>query len=178
MPENPINPNDPFAGYSRLSVVLHWLSAAVIVVLYLYQSPKTASFHLGLGLITFPLLYWRVRMRFARGYPRISELSRPFNVGARLLMFAMLACITLLLVTGPLIPALNGETYRVFNWFSFSVPFPDFADTAAVVRSIHAIAGHSLILLAAIHMLDALTHHFFDRDTVLIRMLKPLKNGR
>lgn len=178
MADNPINPNDRFAGYSRRSIVLHWLSAAVIVLMYLYQSPKSAPFHVGLGLVSAPLLYWRVRMRFARGFPRIAEMSLPFNLGARLLMFAMLVCIALLLVTGLAMPALNGDAYRIFGWFSFSLPLPAHAQTAAIVANIHAIAGHGCILLMAFHMLDALTHHFFDKDTILVRMLKPIRNGK
>ncbi len=51
MAERRINPHDRFAGYSRQSIVLHWLSAAIIVVLYMNQSPNSAPFHIGLGLI-------------------------------------------------------------------------------------------------------------------------------
>jgi len=178
MAERRINPHDRFAGYSRQSIVLHWLSAAVIVILYLNQSPNSAPFHVGLGLIAAPLLYWRVRTRFAHGYPRITELSLPFNLGARLVMFALLACIFTLMITGPLIPLLNGEAYRIFNWFSFTIPFPHSPETAAIVESAHAIAGHLLMILFALHMLDALTHHFFDKDTILVRILKPIKNGK
>ncbi|MAS04740.1 MAG: hypothetical protein CL534_08610 [Ahrensia sp.] len=178
MAERRINPHDRFAGYSRRSIVLHWLSAVVIVVLYMNQSPNSASFHIGLGLIAAPLLYWRVRTRFAHGYPRITELSLPFNLGARLVMFALLACIFTLMVTGPLIPLLNGEPYRIFGWLSFTIPFPHFEEAAAIAETAHAIAGHSLMILFALHMLDALTHHFFDKDTILVRMLKPIRNGK
>ena len=135
-------------------------------------------FSSGLGLIAAPLLYWRVRTRFAHGYPRITELSLPFNLGARLVMFALLACIFTLMVTGPLIPLLNGEPYRIFGWFSFTIPFPHFDEAAAIAETAHAIAGHSLMILFALHMLDALTHHFFDKDTILVRMLKPIRNGK
>ena len=178
MAERRINPNDRFAGYSRQSIVLHWLSAVVIVILYMNQSPNSAPFHIGLGLIAAPLLYWRVRTRFSHGYPRITELSLPFNLGARLVMFALLACMFTLMVTGPLIPLLNGEPYRIFGWFSFTIPFPRIEEAVTIAQSAHAIAGHTLMILFALHMLDALTHHFFDKDTILVRMLKPIRNGK
>ena len=178
MAERRINPHDRFAGYSRQSIVLHWLSAVVIVILYLNQSPNSAPFHIGLGLIAAPFLYWRVRTRFAHGFPRITELSLPFNLGARLVMFSLLACIFILIVTGPLIPLLNGEPYRIFGWLSFTIPFPHMEEAAAIAETAHAIAGHLLMILFALHMLDALTHHFFDKDTILVRMLKPIRNGK
>lgn len=178
MARKAINPNDRFGGYSTLSVVLHWLSVVAIVLLYFYQSEKAAAIHVGLGFIAAPFLFWRVSLRFSRGFPRITELSLPFNVAARLMMFALLACIFVLLVTGLTIPLLKGEPYQIFDWASFTIPFVRMPDTAALFESLHSIAGHACIILFALHMLDALTHHFFDRDMILVRILRPVRNGK
>jgi len=43
---------------------------------------------------------------------------------------------------------------------------------ADLVAKTHAIAAQLLIFLVALHSLAALKHHFINKDTTLIRMLK------
>lgn len=173
----PHNPRDPFGGYAPTTIILHWTAAVFVIALYVVHG-RNASTHIGLGLIAAPFLLWRVTRRFKRGFARISDLSAAFNVTSRVTMFALLVCVLALAVTGLLLPMLRGDAYLVFDWTSFTMPFPIMPEAAMIAETIHSIAGHSCMLLAGFHIIDGLTHHFFDKDNVLVRILRPAKNGK
>jgi cytochrome b561 len=64
-------------------------------------------------------------------------------------------------------------------WFGV-LPLPDLlpADKALAeaVKPVHEILAWALVVLAAIHVVAALKHHFIDRDGLISRML-PLRQG-
>jgi len=75
------------------------------------------------------------------------------------------------MVSGYLISTADGSSVSVFGWFdvpSITGRIKGMEDTAGVV---HYWVTWSVVLLAGIHALGALKHHFIDRDNTLRRMV-------
>jgi cytochrome b561 len=178
MARTPLNTRDPFAGYGPTSIVLHWLTAIAVVVLFLTHEREWSAVHLGIGLCAAPVFLFRLYWRMKRGYPRISDQPAIVNLVARLVMLGFLACILTVTVTGLLIPPLEGKPLAFFDLVSLAVPLPENRAWAGMLEEVHDLAGHAFLPLAALHILGALAHHFIKKDAVLMRMLRPVRRGK
>jgi cytochrome b561 len=81
------------------------------------------------------------------------------------------AGIFLVMISGYLISTAKGRGVSVFDLFeipAFITGLPNQADLAGAV---HFYVAWGLVLLAGLHALAALKHHFIDRDATLKRML-------
>lgn len=178
MARKPLNTRDPHAGYGLTSILLHWLTAIAVLVLFLTHEREWSAVHLGTGLLATPIFLLRLYRRVRRGYPRIGDQPVIFNFAARLVMLAFLLCLLAVTVTGLAIPPLEGKPVAFFGVASFAIPLPEDPAWAEIAKRIHDFAGHALIPLVALHVLGALVHHFVYRDPVLIRMLRPVPRGK
>jgi cytochrome b561 len=73
-------------------------------------------------------------------------------------------------VSGYLISSADGSLVSVFGWFevpSITGRIKGMEDTAGVV---HYWVTWSVVVLAGIHALGALKHHFINRDSTLLRI--------
>ncbi|MFZ2099916.1 MAG: cytochrome b/b6 domain-containing protein [Oricola sp.] len=178
MARMPLNTRDPFAGYNLVSIVLHWFTAVAVVVLYLTHERETEAIHLAIGLIATPFFLARIWRRFARGYARISDQPAILNLLSRLVTFGFLLCLLSVIVTGLAIPPFKGEALAVPGLFSLNVPVPANRALAHLLEEIHDLAGHAFLPLLALHVIGALKHFFVDRDAVVMRMVRPVPNGK
>ena len=76
---------------------------------------------------------------------------------------------------GYLISTADGRGIAVFNLFEIPGIGELFDSQADIAGLFHQFAAYSLIGLVVIHMLGAFKHHFFDKDSTLIRMITILK---
>ena len=53
-----------------------------------------------------------------------------------------------------------------------------FANQEDIAGEIHEWLAYSLIALVSVHALAALKHHFIDKDSTLIRIIKPLTHNK
>jgi cytochrome b561 len=178
MARTALNTRDPEAGYSALSIAIHWLTAVAVIALFLTHEDDAVRIHIGLGIIATPLFIFRFGWRFARGYPRPADQPVILNFAARLVMFAFLVCLLLVIATGFLIPPLEGKAMPFFGLAEFAIPIPPDEQAAYLVEEIHEFSGYAFIPLLALHVLGALKHHFIDKDAVLMRMLRPVSKGK
>lgn len=178
MDQTTLNTRDRFAGYSLVSILLHWLTAVAVVALFVTHEDEFAAIHLGIGILAIPLFLFRTGWRAARGYARITDQPALLNFAARLVTLAFLLCILTVSVTGLAIPPLEGDPLTFFGLGAVTVPVrPDHA-LAETLGEIHDLAGHAFLPLVALHILGALKHRFVDRDAVLTRMFRPVSKGK
>lgn len=177
-------------SYDRRTILLHWLSAALIVALWTAgQSidffPKGAprvtvrSLHISAGLCLAVLLVLRLAWR-VRGGSRLPAADAGWSgkaaVGIHRLLYALLGAVVLIGVTCVWI---RGDT----SFYLFTVPHPGFADAALreEVVDLHGLCANVLLAIAGLHAAAALWHHFALKDGVLRRMwpaLSPRGPGR
>ena len=60
----------------------------------------------------------------------------------------------------------------VFDWFELLGLTPLIENQADIAGDIHQYAAYSLIALVVLHALGALKHHFIDKDSTLLKMIK------
>ncbi|BEV45854.1 cytochrome b [Rhodopseudomonas boonkerdii] len=167
--------------YDRASITFHWLTAVLVLVLWLMAQSEGLlprewrhgmwSIHIAAGA-TLVLIYC-VRLPW-----RMTSGARLASVNSGLLRLLEHATHGLLyvLLAATLALGIVNVAARGWDFFGF-VQVPAFApDNRALRRSIngwHELAANVLLGLAAFHALAALYHQFVRKDGVLNRMIAP-----
>ncbi|MGJ8694593.1 MAG: cytochrome b [Thalassotalea sp.] len=171
--------------YGLISKLVHWLSAFVIIGLYIlgkwmedldYYSEwyrLAPNWHKSIGIILLLLTIFRIVWKLKVGSPApISShsinIKRATKIGHNLIYISLITA----MCSGYLISTADGRAIEVFSWFSIPSMGELFSNQEDIAGAIHEQATNAVILLAIIHVLGALKHHFIDKDKTLIRMLK------
>ncbi len=172
--------------YSTTAMLLHWLIALLIFVLFplgLYMhglklSPTKLhlySYHKWAGITVLLLAILRLAWRTTHRPPAL--LMPRWQQTASSAVHALLY---LLIIAVPLSGWLMSSAKGVQTvWFGI-LSLPDLVakDKALghLLGSVHQILNYTLLVLVTLHIAAALKHRFIDRDDVLARML-PGKNS-
>ena len=166
--------------YDRRTIHMHWLTAFLVVALWLIAQiiddfpkgmPRIAarSTHIVLGLVLLIVVIRRIWWRTSHGRHLAAPGPRWMAVAAtaahHLLYFGLVA-VLLLGITNAWVRGDN-----VFGLFSIPKLMPGHTHLRPIVESLHEFAADGLLVLAALHALAALWHHYIVKDGVLRRML-------
>jgi len=167
--------------YDGFTIVLHWTTAALVVLLWLGAqiidvfpsgAPRIGarSFHIGLGVMLAGVLVIRLlwRLTFGRGLvPGDPGLLGLVAKWTHWLLYVLLAVVVL---GGLLNVWVRGDSF----FGLFTVPALSSGDRwlRRLVGGVHELAANAILLVAGLHTLAALVHHFILRDTTLQRMLR------
>lgn len=170
--------------YGFVSIVLHWGIALAVFGLFglglwmvgldYYSSWRHTApeLHKGIGLSVLALMLVRVVWRFLSPPPPApanhGALTRAAaKVGHAVLYLGLFA----VLIAGYLISTADGAGIPVFGLFEVPALISGLPDQADIAGVIHLYLAWGLVILAGLHGLAALKHHFIDRDATLTRML-------
>jgi cytochrome b561 len=166
--------------YDRATITLHWLTAILVIGLWsLGQTidwfprgvPRTAarSIHIVTGVALLVILLVRAGWRTTRGRrlpptdpPWLALLARCTH-GA---LYALLLSTVLLGVTNTWV---RGDS--IFGLFRIPSIAPGDKALRGTIEDWHGLSANILLVVAGVHALAALFHHFVRRDGVLRRML-------
>jgi cytochrome b561 len=174
---------DPPDGYSWTSIALHWLTAIAIFVLLFAgasiggdNASGALQLHTSVGLTLYPLLWGMIVWRFVLGHPRAANSKQPWTHTAGVLVhFIILACLGLMLVTGPLMAWAGDRPLSVFGLFSVPAPFSPNAQVFRTLHQVHSASASIIAALVTLHILGVLKHVILDRDGVLDRIMVAAK---
>ncbi|MGL4967337.1 MAG: cytochrome b [Inquilinus sp.] len=173
--------DQPADRYDRATIALHWLTAGLVVTLFLLAEgwgfvPRDIrkagqSLHISLGILLAAVLITRLLWRGSAG-----RRLPPANIGllhwaasaAHLALYALLAAQVTL---GFLFRWAQGEPFLFFGLFSVPLAFAPDPDLADTIGGLHNLVAWTIIVLAGLHAVAALIHHYALRDGVLRRML-------
>jgi cytochrome b561 len=167
--------------YDRRTIVLHWLTAALVISLWtLGQTidwfPKgdarviVRSTHISLGIALALVMLSRIRWRFSGGGVHLPPagsgwLDRLATL-AHWLLYALLIGTVALGMTNTWV---RGDTiYNLFKVPPFDANDKSLRET---VEDWHGLAANTLLTVAFVHSAAALLHHFVWKDGVLRRMM-------
>lgn len=171
------------AGYGWAAIVLHWISAAGVIVLYLTgeQMEEAANRaaelaaraqHVSIGLLLFTFLAARLLWSASQVRPDALETRKPFRFIAEAVQFLFLAMIAIQILSGPLVIWSNARPLQVFDWFAIASPFPAKVEWLHEgAETVHKLTANLFWPLLGLHVLGALKHLIVDRDATLRRML-------
>ena len=165
--------------YDRRTIVLHWVTAVLVIVLWVSahfidsfpRGPARTnmrSVHILLGVILAAVLVSRIVWRRLAGV-RLPDVGHP--VLARLassvhfVLYALLVAEVLLGFTNAWV---RGES--IFGLFSIPSFAPDDRPLRQLINRVHDLVANTILVVAGLHAVAALVHHFFWKDEVLRRM--------
>ncbi|MEO8922143.1 MAG: cytochrome b [Caldimonas sp.] len=176
----------PPSRYDARSIALHWLTAALVVGLWLLGQtidwfPKgnarvaARSVHIVLGVSLAFVLVLRIGWRFGGGTHL--PLARQgwldvVAVSTHRLLYALLVVTVLLGMTNAWV---RGDT--LFNLFTLPAFDPGNKSLRDTIENWHGLAADTLLVVALFHAGAGLLHHFAFKDDVLRRMLPPRRQG-
>lgn len=175
--------NSP-SRYGLVSLFLHWGSALVVFGLFglglwmreldYYDTwyHRAPEIHKGIGILLLIALVLRVLWRFLSPPPPApASHGRNTRLATTLGHLGLYGLLFTAIIAGYLISTAEGKPISVFGWFDVPATLSGLPDQADVAGVIHLYLAWALVVLAVLHALAALKHHFIDRDATLTRML-------
>ncbi len=175
--------NSP-SRYGLVSMSLHWLVALIVFSLfglglwmveldyYSEWYKRAPDLHKSIGLSLFALMLLRLLWRGISPPPAaLVKHSRAVRLASKAAHGALYLGLFTLMFSGYLISTADGRGIEVFGLFEVPASLTSIPDQEDVAGLVHEYLAWGLIVLAGLHALAALKHHFIDRDATLWRML-------
>jgi cytochrome b561 len=166
--------------YDRRTIRLHWLTALLVLSLWCLAQvidyfpaglPRISirSTHILLGAALVFILVRRIHWRLGSG--RRLPLASPAALGTLALAvhWLLYAALCSALLLGLANAWKRGDS--IYGLFSIPKLLPADQQLKKVIEHWHKYAANALMLLALLHALAGLMHHFVLRDGILRRML-------
>jgi cytochrome b561 len=128
--------------------------------------------HKSIGILLFALVLARLLWRTLNPQPALPVHSPRWERGIALLTHALLYLLLIaIMISGYLISTADGLGIAVFNWFEIPALPWALQQQEEFAGDVHEWLAWLLMALVGLHTLAALKHHFYDKDSVLTRML-------
>lgn len=176
--------SDGPASYSPAQKWLHWLMAAIIVLVMIpagltmtrlgegETTNRLYEIHKSFGLIVFTLAVIRAAVRLTRGAPPLEpDLPDWQRFAARLSHYGLYVLIVLIPITGWVATSACCAPVKLFWTIPLTLPVTGSEDFSKAVFGLHNALVFTLMGVVVIHVAAALHHHFVRRDRTLARML-------
>jgi len=171
-----------FTSYGLVSIGLHWLMAIAIFAMFglgvwmkslgYYDAwyNKGPDLHQGIGMLVLALLLFRIGWVFINVKPDAlgAAWERTGGIIAHWFFYVLMLVI---MVSGYLIPTAKGEGFDIFGDLHIPALLSLTARQADMNGAIHRYVAWSIMIVAALHVLASLKHHFVNKDTTLLRIL-------
>ncbi|HEY7886708.1 MAG TPA: cytochrome b/b6 domain-containing protein [Steroidobacteraceae bacterium] len=170
----------PAARYDGVSIVLHWVTAALVVTLWtLGQTidffPKGApkidarSVHITLGAALGIVLLARLLWRASRGRRLPLAQSGWLGATAKVVHYGLYVLLGVTVVLGIFNAWQRGDV--LFNVYAIPQLVPGDRVLKRIIEELHGDFADIVLIIAGLHAAAALAHHYLLRDRVLRRML-------
>ena len=165
-------------NYPLPSIILHWLTVCAVVVAYITSGDPTdnhgiadvilGQIHVASGLLLIPLVFLRLFFRVYLGVPK----SQPESHLWHLLVSTAQSLLYLLMLLVPL-AGLISLMDKTQTYVLAGISLPSIKPTMWLswLGDIHPFLGNAFVIMAGIHGLAALWHHYYLRDHTLKSML-------
>ncbi len=171
--------------WGAVAWLFHWV-LAVLIVWMIFQGNEMEGMEMGdekiaqiflhksMGVLILLLVLLRLAWRSANPVPAPLENTPPLKVLASRINHWLLYLLLLLQpISGLVMSTSAGYPPNFFGLWQFPQWLPKNESLAETLNTVHATGWWLLALLAGLHVLAALHHHFVVRDRVLRRMLFP-----
>ena len=172
---------DDSTVYDTVSIVLHWLTAALVLTQFVlaetwewFARPTHSTMvvlHMSFGIILSAVIVIRIVWRMLPGHQVAPAVTGRADIASRAVHFLLYAMLVAEAVLGFVLRWAGDESMRFFGLL-IPPPFAPCSETAQhLIEELHELNGWAIIILAAGHAAAALYHHYVLRDPVLSRML-------
>jgi cytochrome b561 len=180
------NQNPP-TRYTAVAQVFHWVIAALIVTQFALawtaddlplgvHKLALLARHKSFGMTVLMLAVLRLLWRFKHPAPELPAGMKPFerflaratHVAFYVLLFAMP-------LTGWMMSSAKNYSVSWFGLFTWPNLIGKNESAFDILKSTHDYLSDALFVIAVLHILAALKHHFWNKDDVFLRMLPQVK---
>lgn len=176
--------DDP-SVYGWISILLHWVIAIVIIVLWFFGKSSTSALpddadvqrqlHVSIAASAWLVILIRVIWRLRSGHPHIKGQTLLIHRVATVTHYTILIAVLLMLVSGPVMVWSSGNAVTIFDRFSIAGPIGESESIRESAWFIHTNSAWLLFWLVLVHIGGALKHLMFHADDTFARMLWPGK---
>lgn len=169
--------------FGWISISLHWITAiAVIALWYLGWSldfieagavDAQRRLHMSIGISAWVLIAVRIAWRLRSAHPRARGLGNVAHRLAKASHYLLLAALSVMLMSGPLMAWASGASIPVFDWFDVPGPVGESPVLQNLMHSLHVSSANVILVVTVIHVAAALKHLMFHEDESFVRMLWP-----
>ena len=170
--------------YGAVPQILHWLTALFVICGWLFGTflddlPKGSIrsaglvVHMTLGQFVVVFLIARLVWRMANPPPppeptRFGWLQQAIAAFTHYVLYALLVAVPFM---GILVQLKRGHALPLFGIWDLNSPWPVDRAMAKNLLQVHEYLADALLLLAGVHAMAALVHHYLFEDRTLLRML-------
>ncbi len=168
--------------YDTTTIILHWLTAALVVTLFalgeiwgflpkapLRHGMQYVHFSLGLALIAVVVLRILWRASLSRRLPPVDHGL--LGVAAHAMHYVLYLLLLTMMCSGPVWHWTEGYALPFFGLFQVPEPFAIPTSWHGPAAFIHFWAAWGIVVLAGLHAVAALFHHYVLKDGTLRRMM-------
>lgn len=169
--------------YGAVAQLLHWVIVALVITQFVLGFSAQGLpigierfvllvRHKSIGMTILVLVLVRLAWRaYSPAPPLPAGMSAPQRLAAHMSHALLYGLLLVLPVVGWITSSASHLTVTWFGLFAFpNLVGPDLK-LAKLAKTVHATLAWTLLIVASLHALAALWHHFKRRDTVLRRML-------
>ncbi|WP_139975624.1 MULTISPECIES: cytochrome b [Brucella/Ochrobactrum group] len=174
----------PRPAYTLVQKFLHWSVFLLVICAYLvtfgedfypHGSPERSTvwwLHISIGLLLLVFVAYRIMVRAFVGTPAMPDTMSPLEKtaakSAHHLLYILLVLIPIL---GVWLAQLRGNELSFFGIFTIPQFLAPNRELSGTVKEVHGFLANFILIVAGIHALAALWHHFYKKDNVLKGML-------
>jgi cytochrome b561 len=175
---------DTATSYGWISILLHWITAIVILYL-LYLGSTIGSLegtdrqlavdrHTSVAIASYLLLLWRIIWRFVYHHPGPTPEQRgwAFTMG-KWTHYAIVVAVLLMLISGPLMQFSYGRDIVVFDWFVIPTPIDSSFGLAGFLHKVHTASAIFIFIGVLLHIGGVYKHTAFNQDGTLAKIIIP-----
>ena len=176
----PLAAVEPAPRYDGISILLHWLTAALVVILWTLGqtidffakgAPRidARSTHIVLGATLGVVLLARMLWRASAGRRLPLATSGWLGLTAKVVHYGLYILVGVTVVLGIFNAWQRGDV--LFNVYTIPKLVPGDLALKRTLENLHGDFADVVLIVAGLHAAAALAHHYLLRDRVLRRML-------
>jgi cytochrome b561 len=179
-----MNTSTASARYSRGAIAFHWIIAILILMNFAIawraedlpkpEAMAVMGYHKAWGITILVLTLGRIAWRLGHKPPPLVETLKSWEAAVAKVTHFLFYALTLAvpLAGWGMHSAASGKPVSIFGLFSVPpLPVTNDRPTAGLFHDLHETFAAVMLLLAVLHILAALKHHFVDRDGTMRRII-------
>jgi len=174
----------PSIRYSATQKFLHWFIFLLVLLVYgltyaegLFERGDPGRdtvwwLHMSFGLLLLALVFVRIAVRVGSGAPEDVAGTSPLgHWAAHAIHFALYVLLIAIPLSGIALAALRDMPLSFFGLFTLPAPLAPNRAAVPSVQEVHELLANLILVVAGLHALAALWHHYVRHDEVLRRMM-------
>jgi cytochrome b561 len=169
-------------NYDGVAIFLHWATALLVIVQFAmanlwdsFDKPTRQgleSIHVSLGVLLSAVVLARIVWRLIPGHQRPAVVSGWVQLASKAVHYLLYLLLVAQAALGFGWRWAQGHPVEFFGLFGILGPYGELGrPTRHIFHDLHVNVAWAIVIIAGLHAIAALYHHYFLRDRVLKRML-------